>query len=77
MDRALLNAGIPRVADVNAPSAPAACTAVMDIAQDAHFRRHSTFRAFLPPEVCAARRARLRICTGALVTRVEVARFQL
>ena len=58
--------------DVNSPDTPAACTAVMDITQDASFYRHSTYRAFLPPELCCARKERLKICTGSLVTRVEL-----
>ena len=58
--------------DVNSPDIPAACTAVVDITQDTKFRRHSTYRAFLPPELCYARKERLKICTGTLVTRVEI-----
>ena len=60
--------------DINAPDIPAACTGLVDITQDAHFRRHSTFSAFLPPALCRAREARLRICAETLVARVELER---
>ena len=60
--------------DVNSPDTPAACTAVMDITQDANFHRHSTYRAFLPPGLCCGRKERLRICTRSLVTRIELER---
>ena len=46
----------------------------MDITQDASYYRHSTFRAFLPPGVCHARRDRLKICVKSLVTRLELSR---
>ncbi|OSD05217.1 GMC oxidoreductase [Trametes coccinea BRFM310] len=69
---ALERAGIQHTDDTNSPHAPAASYAPPDVAQDSKNYRHSTFRAFLPPELCQERADRLKICTDTLVMRIEV-----
>ncbi|KAI9065225.1 GMC oxidoreductase [Trametes sanguinea] len=71
---ALERAGIHLTEDANSPHAPAANYALPDVAQDSQNYRHSTFRAFLPPELRYERRDRLKICTNTLVTRIEIVR---
>ena len=39
--------------------------------KDSSSYRHSTDRAFLPPHLVQERKARLKLCTNALVTRIE------
>ncbi|KAM5531174.1 hypothetical protein V8D89_015144 [Ganoderma adspersum] len=71
IDRALQGAGIEHVQDFNSPNAPAACTGFQDHMKDSSSYRHSTDRAFLPQYLVQERKARLKICTNALVTRIE------
>ncbi|KAM5541488.1 hypothetical protein V8D89_004678 [Ganoderma adspersum] len=71
IDRALQEAGVEHVQDFNSLNAPAACTGFQDHMKDSSSYRHSTDRAFLPPHLVQERKARLKICTNALVTRIE------
>ncbi|TFK35047.1 alcohol oxidase [Crucibulum laeve] len=71
VNEAAKSIGIPEVRDVNSPDAPIICCANMDVAIDPKMRRHSTFRAFLPKEVAVARNNNLKICTEAVVTRID------
>ncbi|KAH9926558.1 alcohol oxidase [Epithele typhae] len=72
IEHAIQKAGIPKVRDVNDPATPAACSATMDISQNASFHRHSTYLAFLPPALCHTRKERLKVCTNAVVCKIEV-----
>ena len=74
LGRAAQNIGIPAVADLNAPHAPAASYATLDICVDEHSYRSSTYRAFLPPELARARNGRLKVCTNTVVTRLEISK---
>lgn len=71
MKSAALAIGIPPVEHINAPDAPTLGYATMDIAMDRSFYRHSTYRAFLPVETMRARQANLKVCTGAVASRIE------
>ena len=51
---------------------PAAGTGVFDVAEDGSYRRHSIDRAFLPASLLQERKARLKICTNTIVTRVHL-----
>ncbi|KAI0752883.1 alcohol oxidase [Daedaleopsis nitida] len=73
ISRAIARIGIERVADLNAPNIPAACTAALDVVIDEKSQRCSTDRAFLPREVTLERQARLKICPNAIVSRVLLA----
>ncbi|VDB84007.1 unnamed protein product [Peniophora sp. CBMAI 1063] len=70
--QATQNIGFPAVPDLNSPHAPAAGYATLDICVDENSYRSSTFRAFLPPHLAYERRDRLKVCTNALVTRLEI-----
>ncbi|KAI0631282.1 GMC oxidoreductase [Trametes polyzona] len=70
--RALENAGIPYAQDLSDPSIPAAAYVRHDISQDTKMHRHTPFNAFLSPKVLHERRDRLKICSHALVTRLEL-----
>ena len=65
-------AGIERVRDFNDPTAPAACTGLLDVVVDSNGRRQSTYHAFLPSEVVRERQKHLKICTRAAVSRVQL-----
>ena len=71
VDAALQRVGIQHIPDLNSPDAPAACTGVLDCTMDASSFRHSTFRAFLPPELTQRRKSHLKICPNTIVTRIE------
>ena len=71
--RALQRAGVEQVADLNSPFVPAACTGFTDHIVDRDADRDSTNRAFLSPQLTQQRKARLKICTNALVSRIELA----
>ncbi|KAI1795254.1 alcohol oxidase [Ganoderma leucocontextum] len=70
--RALRKAGINETPDLNSPSAPAACTGPTDHIVDKSADRDSTYRAFLSPQLTQQRKSHLKICTNALVTRIEL-----
>lgn len=70
--RALQKAGIEQVPDLNSPHAPAACTGRTDHIVDSSNGRDSTYRAFLSPRLTQERKSRLKICTNALVGRVQL-----
>lgn len=63
--------GIPPVADINSPNAPAVGHATLDITVDRSMYRASTYRAFLSPEITQARKARLKVATNTLVSRIK------
>ena len=69
--RALQEVSIEHHPGLNSPSMPAAGTGALDIAEDTKYHRHSADRVFLPAKSTFERRARLKIYTDALVTRVE------
>nr|VWO96598.1 Alcohol oxidase [Ganoderma boninense] len=73
VDAALQKLGIPHVSDFNSPDAPAACTGVLECTMDTKNFRHSTFRAFLPPELTQKRKAQLKIVPDTIATRIEFA----
>ncbi|KAI1795276.1 alcohol oxidase [Ganoderma leucocontextum] len=73
VDVALQKLGIPHVPDFNSPDAPAACTGVLECTMDTKSFRHSTFRAFLPPELTQKRKAHLKIVPNTIATRIEFA----
>ncbi|KAI0044364.1 GMC oxidoreductase [Auriscalpium vulgare] len=58
--------GLPQI-EANNPSESPFGILETDMTIDSDGRRHSTFDAFLPHGVAAARAARLKICTGAVV----------
>ncbi|KII89426.1 hypothetical protein PLICRDRAFT_53855 [Plicaturopsis crispa FD-325 SS-3] len=64
--------GIPLVDDINSPAAPAVAVGKATYTIDGTGRRCSTFHAFLPTELAVERRARLHICTNAVVSSVEL-----
>ena len=64
--------GIQCYTDLNAPDFPSAGTGILDVCQDSNFHRHSTNRAFLPAALTQERKARLKICTNTLVTKIEL-----
>lgn len=70
---AIQKLGIPHVPDFNSPDSPAACTGVLECTMDTKSFRHSTFRAFLPPELTQKRKAQLKIVPNTVVTRIEFA----
>ena len=72
MYSALRKAGIEHYKDLNSPDFPPVGTAPLDISQDSSFQRHSTYRAFLPATTAQERKARLKICTNTLVTKIQV-----
>lgn len=51
---------------------PSVGTGYYDVIEDGSFHRHSTDRAFLPAALAQARKARLKICTNTLVTKLAV-----
>ena len=67
-----MRAGIERVQDFNDPTAPAACTGLLDVAVDPNSYRQSTYHTFLPPQLARKRQARLKLCTRAVVSRVQL-----
>ena len=73
VDAALQKFGIQHVPDFNSPDAPAACTGVLECTMDTKSFRHSTFRAFLPPELTQKRKAQLKIVPTTIATRIEFA----
>ncbi|KAJ7177638.1 alcohol oxidase [Mycena filopes] len=64
--------GIPIINDVNGPHAPAVTCAKLQMTMDLNGRRCSTFDAFLPLRLALDRKAHLKICTGAVATRLDV-----
>ncbi|KAI8996268.1 alcohol oxidase [Trametes punicea] len=72
INQALVRAGFHHVQDFNDPTAPAACTGLLDVVVDSSSYRHSTYRAFLPPELARERRSHLKVCTRAIVSRVQL-----
>ena len=73
---ALERAGIELVQDLNDPTAPAACSGLVDLTLDSSSGRHSTYRAFLPAELVQERRSHLKVCTKALVSRVQLEEYE-
>ncbi|CDO70997.1 GMC oxidoreductase [Trametes cinnabarina] len=69
--RAAEHTGIQPIDDINSPTAPGAGYVRQDVTQDSKRRRHGTFHAFLPASLVRERKARLKICTNALATRLE------
>ncbi|KAG7093931.1 hypothetical protein E1B28_007566 [Marasmius oreades] len=63
--------GIPGVADINSPHAPAVGYATLDVATDRKMYRASTYRAFLPPSLTQERKSRLFICTNSQATLIR------
>ena len=59
--------------DANAADVPAAHIATLDVIQDRKYHRHSTFLAFLPPQLTQERKRRLKICPNSVVWKVELA----
>ncbi|KAL7278443.1 hypothetical protein ACG7TL_007440 [Trametes sanguinea] len=72
--KAISEANITPVEDLNDPSTPAAAVGALDAIIDRRSYRASTNRAFLPAKVTLERKARLKICTNTLVLRLDVAR---
>ncbi|TFK81138.1 GMC oxidoreductase [Polyporus arcularius HHB13444] len=70
--RAFHNAGIKNYEDINSPEMPAAGSGAFDIIEDGSYHRDSVDRAFLPGALTHQRRARLKICTNTLVTKIAV-----
>ncbi|EIW56999.1 alcohol oxidase [Trametes versicolor FP-101664 SS1] len=70
---ALESANIPWADDLNNPAASAAVMGALDVIQDKGFRRASTYHAFLPGNLAQDRKARLKICTNTIVTRLDLA----
>ncbi|KAI0355903.1 GMC oxidoreductase [Trametes cingulata] len=71
--RASEKAGVLPAEDLSSPSTPAVAYVRHDVSQDSGMRRHTPFHAFMPPKLVQERRGRLKICTNALVTRIEFA----
>ena len=63
--------GIPDIEDVNSPSESAVCHVNLDLATDEKRHRASTFHAFLPRHIVAARKANLTICSDTVVLRIH------
>ena len=68
--RALEKLGVATYPDLNSPNFPAVGRGTLDIVEDDNYHRHSSNRAFLPPELTRDRATRLKICCESLVTRV-------
>ncbi|TBU36546.1 alcohol oxidase [Dichomitus squalens] len=72
VQRALEDIGICTYPDLNSPEMPSAAQGTLDVTQDDSYHRHSTNRAFLPPQLIRERHDRLKICAETLVTRVAL-----
>lgn len=64
--------GIPYTPYANDPSSPPVTCDRVDLTLDEHGRRFSTFDAFLPAETASRRRGNLFICTGAVVSKLDL-----
>ncbi|GJE84196.1 GMC oxidoreductase [Phanerochaete sordida] len=62
--------GIPRQKDIHDPAVPPYSCGLLDVTVDETGRRHSTFDAFLPPEVTS--RPNLSVCIESIVTRLDI-----
>ncbi|KAJ7148759.1 alcohol oxidase [Mycena crocata] len=69
---AAINLGFKDVSDFNSPDIPVDVCATLDVAIDDKLRRVSSYHAFLPADIVQTRHQRLKICTNALCTRVEI-----
>ncbi|KAJ7247867.1 alcohol oxidase [Mycena haematopus] len=68
---AALALGLADVSNFNSPQSPVDLCATLDVAIDKNMRRMSSYHAFLPAAVAHERRARLKVCTNAVATRVD------
>lgn len=64
--------GLPKINDVNDPSAPIAGAALIHRTQDPAGYRHATSTAFLPVDLALARRKNLKICTGTIAMKIDI-----
>ncbi|KAJ6617890.1 alcohol oxidase, partial [Mycena sp. CBHHK59/15] len=71
MTEAATSIGIPHISDLNSPDAPAICCPTLDVTTDINMHRHSTFKAFLSPQIAQERKTNLKICTDTIVTRIK------
>ncbi|KAM7187098.1 hypothetical protein V8F33_011432 [Rhypophila sp. PSN 637] len=72
LEKAAAQIGLPVHKDYNDPSAPAVGLFTTDMAIDRTGKRASTYRTFLPASVAQARKSHLTICTGAVVSRLDI-----
>ncbi|KAJ7645929.1 alcohol oxidase [Mycena polygramma] len=72
VQKAAVALGFKDVKHFNSPDIPIDVCAIMDEAIDAKLRRVSSYHAFLPLEVAEDRHQRLKICTKAVGTRIEL-----
>ena len=64
--------GFPNILEANNPSAPVVACTRLDATIDVHGYRCSTSDAFLPKKLARSRRKNLSICTGAIVTSLDM-----
>ena len=64
--------GIPIVPHLNSPDIPTMCCGHSEFTVDEKMKRSSTCQAFLPPKIAIERRSNMKICTDALVTRLDI-----
>ncbi|KDQ20208.1 hypothetical protein BOTBODRAFT_27625 [Botryobasidium botryosum FD-172 SS1] len=69
--QAVKSLGIPIITDINAPSVPVVTGAMVTVTHNGA-KRSSTSEAFLPLELALERQDRLKICTGAIVTSLDI-----
>lgn len=64
--------GIPRRDDIHDPTIPPYACGLVDVTVDENGQRHSTFDAFLNPEIMASRVGNLFVCTDTVVSRLDI-----
>ncbi|KAI1341121.1 hypothetical protein F5Y15DRAFT_376973 [Xylariaceae sp. FL0016] len=72
IDASARNVGLPVQQDANDPEGPAMGYFSLDYTIDSDGHRHSALRAYLPKQVAIERQSRLNICTGAIVSHIEL-----
>lgn len=70
--KAVLNTGLPVNEDYNDPKSPSTCYTTFDVALNSRGERVSSFNAFLNKAIALKRQNHLTICTGAVVSRLDI-----
>ncbi|KXN86109.1 Oxygen-dependent choline dehydrogenase [Leucoagaricus sp. SymC.cos] len=69
---ACVSLGLPYTDDINDPNAPPSVCGKFDCTIDLSGHRNSTFNVFLPQALVSKRKSHLHICTGAVVSALDI-----
>ena len=64
--------GLPRREDIHDPTVPPYSCGLIDVTVDENGQRHSTFDAFMNPDIMASRHRNLFVCTNVTVSRLDI-----